>query len=287
MQPAQANVIVSVYKEDFTWTQRLRELGYSVLIYTKGDATSRTSVPVNKGNEASAFLKYIIDYYDILPEYSIFLHGEEKSIHHEGSLIDILEAARGHRCVYKNLNNYKLGAFFLPMIPWCDEFLAPELGPIEAYGDWTQGHDGCAQFIVHRDAIRLRSRQFYSRIYDWLLVTPLENYLNARYLEWTWHLIFGQVPRFADAAESGVSKIVYEVFRSLQSYPLISREVLESLGYLSNEDFVKTLYWSVAQREPSWPEFANQVLHLRAGLSRQFVALDILLNLQVRAPKSV
>jgi hypothetical protein len=170
------------------------------------------------------------------------------------------------------------------MIPWCDEFLSPELGPIESYGDWTQGHHGCAQFIVHRDAIRLRSCLLYSRIYDWLLTTSLQNYLNARYLEWTWHLIFGQVPRFANAAESGVNPVVYQVFRNLQAYPLISKEVLDSLAHLSDEDFVKTLYASIAQREPTWPEFTNQVLHLRSGLSRQNVALDVFLNLHLRSP---
>jgi hypothetical protein len=90
MQPAQCNVIVSVYNEDISWTERLRQLGYNILIYTKGDPNSRTSVPVNKGNEASAFLKYIIDHYDQLPEHSIFLHGEENSTHHDGSLIEIL-----------------------------------------------------------------------------------------------------------------------------------------------------------------------------------------------------
>jgi hypothetical protein len=284
MQAAQSNVVVSVYKEDIAWIDRLRQLGYPVLIYTKGDANSPYSVPVNKGNEASAFLKYIVDHYDTLPEHSVFLHGEERSIHHDGSLVDILQSTRGHRCFYKNLNNYKLTSFFLPMIPWCDEFLGPELGPIENYGDWTQGHDGCAQFIVHRAAIQLRSRRFYSRIYDWLLSTPLQNYLNARYLEWTWHLIFGQVPQFTNAADSGVNPAVYQVFRNLEAYPLISKEVLDSVTHLTDEDFVKSLYASLAQREPTWPEFANQVLHLRAGLSRQNVALDILLNLRLRSP---
>jgi hypothetical protein len=284
MHPAQSHVVVSVYKEDIAWTDRLRELGFPVLVYTKGDPASEYNVPINKGNEASAFLKYIIDHYDQLPEHSIFLHGEEHSKHHDGSLINILQSSRGHRCAYKNLNNYKLSNFFLPMIPWCDEFLAPELGPIEHYGDWTLGHDGCAQFIVHRDAIRLRSRHFYSRIYGWLLDTPLQNYLNARYLEWTWHLIFGQVPRFAHVADSGVNPVVYQVFRNLHAYPMISKEVLDSAAHLSDEDFVKSVYASLAQREPSWPEFANQVLHLRAGLSRQNVALDILLNLRLRSP---
>lgn len=278
MNPSQSHVVVSVYKEDISWTKRLEEMGYNVKIYTKGEPDAPTSVPVNKGNEASAFLKYIIDNYNALPEHCAFLHGEEHSVHHEGSLIDILEKHRGHRCMYKNINNYKLGPFFIPMLPWCEEFLSPELGPIENYGDWTNGHDGCAQFIVHRCAIRLRTRNFYLKIYDWLLSTPLQNYLNARYLEWTWHLIFGQVPRFSDPADSGVNPLIYEVFRNLEQYPIIPKETLESVSHVSNEDFIKVLYNSLAQRDPTWPEFANQVLHLRAGLTRQSVALDVYFN---------
>lgn len=110
--------------------------------------------------------------------------------------------------------------------------------------------------------------------------------MNARYLEWTWHLIFGQVPRFINAADSGVNPIIYRIFRSLDQYPVIPKEVIESVAHLADEDFVKTLYASFAQREPAWPEFANQLLHLRAGLPRQSVALDVYLNLQLRAPKA-
>lgn len=282
MQPENTSLIVSVYKEDIEWTERLRALGYSVLIYTKGLPDDQYSVPLNRGNEASVFLKFLIDNYDVLPEFSVLLHGEEYSVHHEGSLVDILQAFRGHRCFYKNLNNYFLGSFFIPMIPWCDEFLSSELGPIELYGDWTLGHLGCAQFIVHRDLVLKRSRDFYRRIYDWILTCPLENYLNARYLEWTWHLIFGQVPQLQSVGASKVSPIVYEVFRNLNAYPIISKQSLEDLGHLPNEDFVTFLYDSFAKRQPSRVEFANQVLHLRAGLSRQSVALDVYLTLRLR-----
>ena len=43
--------------------------------------------PVNKGNEASVYLKYIIDFYDNLPEFTFFIHDEEYSWHHSGSTL--------------------------------------------------------------------------------------------------------------------------------------------------------------------------------------------------------
>ncbi len=77
-----------------------------------------------------------------------------------------------------------------------------------------------------------------------------------------------------------MNPVVHQVFRNLQSYPFISKEFLDSVAHFYDQGIVKSLDASLAQSEPRWPEFANQVLHLRAGLSRQNVALDVLLNLQ-------
>ena len=43
---------------------------------------------MNKGNEASVYLKYIIDNYDNLPDFTFFIHDEEYAWHHTGSIID-------------------------------------------------------------------------------------------------------------------------------------------------------------------------------------------------------
>ena len=55
----------------------------------------------NRGNEASSYLQYIVEHYDNLPEWSIFIHGNEYS-HHDTihmSLKDILVNASGNLIV--------------------------------------------------------------------------------------------------------------------------------------------------------------------------------------------
>ncbi len=48
------------------------------------------------------------------------------------------------------------------------------------------------------------------------------------------------------------------MFHNLEAYPLISNEVLDSVAHPTDEDFVKSLNASLAQREPTWPEFATK-----------------------------
>jgi len=50
----------------------------------------------------------------------------------------------------------------------------------------------CAQFAVTRERIRERPVEDYIRYRQWLLDTPLDNYISGRILEYSWHMIFGK-----------------------------------------------------------------------------------------------
>ena len=60
------SIVVAKYREDINWTKELD----NVVIYDK-------SVPPlkNVGREAETFLRYIVEHYDALPEYVVFLQG--------------------------------------------------------------------------------------------------------------------------------------------------------------------------------------------------------------------
>jgi len=60
---------------------------------------------------------------------------------------------------------------------------------------------GCAQFIVSKKAIHKNPKDFYEKLYLWLIDNTngegsgdsndlYSGYFTGRYLEWTWHLIF-------------------------------------------------------------------------------------------------
>jgi len=159
-------------------------------------------VPRNKGLEASGYLKYIIEHYNNLPLHVAFVHDHEYSWHHSGSIYDILMASIGEKIWYKNLNSFVWSKDTIEWFPfikyWYDVYLLDELGPMELYGDFMTGYKGCAQFIVHRDIIRIRSLNFYKRLYYWIMNTKLHDYYSGRFMEYTWHLLWGQVSIIQD-----------------------------------------------------------------------------------------
>lgn len=48
----------------------------------------------------------------------------------------------------------------------------------------------CAEFIVSRDAILRRPRQFYENALFWLWNTTYRQDFTSRFFEFTWHMIF-------------------------------------------------------------------------------------------------
>jgi hypothetical protein len=201
-------LIISHFNEDLKWIEDLNDEYTDIRVYSKDLnfklQSSRISaldfVEVNKGNEASCYLKYIIDNYHNLPTYSIFLHAHEYSPHHVGSISSVLDDLVDMKTYYFNFNNYKLGYILTnPLVEhirnWYSEYLEYELGPIEDYGDWTPNYQGCAQFLVHKSLILSRPKDFYQKLYTWTLTTEFPNAWSGRFLEWTWHLIWRQVPK--------------------------------------------------------------------------------------------
>lgn len=193
------SLVISQYNEDFSWTNKLKNQ-YKIFLYQKLNPNNPLNHPINKGQEASVYLKYIIDNYYNLNEYTIFVHAHETSPHHNGSIADILNNIYGMKTYYYNLNNYKLGyiltnSWIEEIKEWYKEYLEPELGDINLYGDFTYNHMGCGQFLVHKNTILKRSIIFYKNLYNWIITTDLPNNKTSRFMEWTWHLMWEQVPK--------------------------------------------------------------------------------------------
>ena len=88
-------IVTSHFTEDLEW---LKQSKYPVVVCSKVGAhipaipaDTKCIIP-NIGNEASSYLKFIITYYDNLPEHVAFIHGHETSWHQS---VDILKAING------------------------------------------------------------------------------------------------------------------------------------------------------------------------------------------------
>ena len=171
------------------------------MIYDKENPSNPYNIPVNKGNEASVYLKYIIDNYDDLTEFTFFIHDEEYSWHHIGSIEECFLKAINSNELFFNINHYDLRPYShisekKELMEWYDKFIQPYI-PLDKLPnkDWLIGYKGCAQFLVHKSLIRHLPLKFYNDIYNWILEFE-DKKLSGYFLEWTWHLFWVISPSY-------------------------------------------------------------------------------------------
>lgn len=200
------NIVISRYNKDTSWSEKFKNIcpTCNIMVYDKENPNNKYNVPVNKGNEASTYLKYIIDFYDELPEYTFFCHDEEYAWHHSGSIINHFEIAILSKQLYYNVNDkiilgdIKYNDYgYQNILDWYSDFIE-EYIPFKSLPNenWTQGYRGSAQFLVHKTIIRNLPKKFYENLYIWITNTKLSSALTGRYLEWTWHLFWYIYPKY-------------------------------------------------------------------------------------------
>ncbi len=192
---------MSRYKKNIDWVYKIQNIN-KFFIYDKENPENPYNIPVNKGNEASVFLKYIVDHYDDLADFTFFIHDDEYAWHHRGSIIQLFKEALMSNKLYYNINE---GCILGSIVtnPWYNEILEWYNTYIEKYipmhimpKDWTPGFRGSAQFLVHKSLITKLPKQFYEDLYNWIITTDMENGKSGRFLEWTWHIFWYIYPNF-------------------------------------------------------------------------------------------
>jgi hypothetical protein len=203
------NIVVSRYKKKVKFILKLNK-NTKYFVYDKETPNNPLNIPVNKGNEASVYLKYIIDYYDELSDFTFFIHDEEYAWHHSGSIINKYKEAINSNRYYYNINDkcfwnrrniiindhgIKIYNFFLN---WYRHFLEEYIpfSKIPNNKDFLYGYRGSAQFLVHKNLIRNFPKEFYIKLYNWIITTEIPNYFSGRFLEWTWHVMWYIYPLY-------------------------------------------------------------------------------------------
>ncbi|QIX02096.1 hypothetical protein AMS68_007613 [Peltaster fructicola] len=169
-----------------------------------------------KGREAAAYLSYIVDFYDVLPKYTVFIHSIRHQWHNDflgDTTIPILKRLRHESADRVGFANLKCSHF--PGCPLLLEPLTPSPKDLKKnnirarFPDVYQhffnttraevpeaiGAACCAEFVVSRDRIRKRSRAEYERMLEWLERNEVDSARDAGWVfEVTWHIIFGKEP---------------------------------------------------------------------------------------------
>ena len=205
MTPANTVILVSCYTKDTSWADRLMAAGFEVRRYEKENVDAPYYVEKNVGMESSSYLKYCVDNYDAtrLPEYTIFLHDEEFSWHHQGSIVDRIIEQIGFAGSYKTLNNSRnLPEMYLHYNVFTqqfyDYFLKEYIGDLKQFGEFMgPKRIGAAQMIIHRDTILSRPRIMYENMLAWFMAMPNNDFTinkeGAILLEYFWGIIWGDV----------------------------------------------------------------------------------------------
>ncbi|KAF2457427.1 hypothetical protein BDY21DRAFT_271586, partial [Lineolata rhizophorae] len=226
-------VVASLRGDDTAWIgEHLPEWGANV--YVMDDALANLSVPVDKGREGMAYLTYIIDRYDDLPDVIAFSHSARYQWHNDDPLYDGVPVLSNLRLSHVLASGYvslrcawALGcpAELRPRSPTrhSDDFSRAEAAFADAYraffpadeddDDDDEDDDGqggrvpeavgapCgAQFAVSRDQVRRRRREDYVRMRRWVVETRVADGVAAKVLENLWHIVMGKPPVYCPPA---------------------------------------------------------------------------------------
>ncbi|KAJ5606030.1 hypothetical protein N7510_008811 [Penicillium lagena] len=212
-------VLASIHTDSLDWLlDYCKETGSTPFIYT-GERPPEPGLlvaPTLRGRESPAYLSYIVDFYDRLPDYSLFVHAWPEQWHNDlfgDRTMDTLRVlrfesvdARGYvnlRCEH----NPGCPAGVWPLTPSEADI---EKGDIRAQfalayeqifnatREQVPGELGnvcCGQFAVSRERIQARPKEDYERILEWAATTDLTDDFGVGWvLEKLWHVIFGMDP---------------------------------------------------------------------------------------------
>ena len=202
-----AMIIPRMKDENISWiASELPDL--DTVIYVANDPSAPLHPPKNKGHEVMIYLTYIIDHYDDLPDISIFMHAHRWT-HHNNHLLghDAVQMIRRLNSDYVTREGYV--NMRCEWYPGCPEWLHPnnakeslakqeeevlsrswnELFPTSPIPK-ALGQACCAQFALSRERILSISLSQFIFYRDWVMRTPLSNYVSGRIWEYTWQFLF-------------------------------------------------------------------------------------------------
>ncbi len=176
-------VVIAHYSENVDWVQNLQ---YPYIIISKG-GLKKEEFP-NKGCEASSYLEYIINNYDHLNTYTLFLHAHRNSWHHKSNIDDKVNDNLLFNKPYYNINELKIDKIMIGS----EEYRKMLEEDFHIKYDRKNKHlyRPAAQFYVHKDLILRNSKETYEKYYNFLRNTKEGSYSTSRYFEYSWHIIF-------------------------------------------------------------------------------------------------
>lgn len=174
------DIVVARYNEDIAWTKNF----INVYIYNKGEIMTNTISLQNVGRETHTFYTHIVQNYDNLNDYIVFLQGNP--FDHSPNLVEnlrnVMNANKDFNFQYLSelqLQSNIMQCPYHPSIPI--EQVYHSLFQVKPESNnFSFGQGG--QFIVSKNQILRKSKQFYQNIVNMLNydIDPIEGYVIER-----------------------------------------------------------------------------------------------------------
>ncbi len=166
-------MVVARYDEDLDW---LKEIPCNYIVFNKGKNLPKWVKNVvklpNIGHEGHTYLTYIIDNYDTLPDYTIFVQGEP--FQHSAQLIKKINDFDGKDDFFSLSDRiYRDDGYGNPKHPGLKVAESARkifLNEIESF-EFPSG----AEFIVSKKAILFHTKLTYQKIMDFLIKAEPSN----------------------------------------------------------------------------------------------------------------
>ena len=178
-------IIVARYNENLEWTKQFS----NVIIYNKGNPLTDDFNEIllnNVGREGHTYYKHIYDNYDSLSDYTIFLQGNP--FDHSPNIIYNLNNYFDNKDLsidFEFLSEFKIncnlsGCHYHNRLPLIEIY---EILFNERKEDMEFQFGAGAQFIVSKQKILQRPKQFYLKIVEMLEtgINPIEGYVIERF----------------------------------------------------------------------------------------------------------
>ena len=199
--------IISVYKSDISWIYNLK--GKHIL-YHKNSPNLEPYNNINICGAETNILKFIIQFYNILPEICIFTHPYNNKWTHQGNLYEIVNTLYENKegllnfgslshLKYDDISNKDIKYNFMKKTDWWNKTMQEYFGDMPS--NFALGHSPASQFYVRKNTIQRLPVKFYVNMYNFLIAKSIKGtlyntnnmfneYWMSRYMEWSWEFIF-------------------------------------------------------------------------------------------------
>lgn len=226
--PPKRMLVLSRYREDTTFVDLyLRDVPH--VVYQGGNPAAAHPVIPDAGLESLAYLRYICDNYDNLPDHIAFIHAHRYSRHYD-DIVPLLQYLKWDAFPFYNLNvRFMVQRFIRADIEKAEEEwrkqdhgamtsvledpLWQKRNHVLAQGAYIMdfwrrfltpysnvsfpdvvASPCCASFVVSRERILRHPLKLYQTLADWLVSMELPSHWSARVMEYTWHVLWSDGP---------------------------------------------------------------------------------------------